>query len=54
MYFSLPVERKVPKERHAREAPKVPPLRNPPPVRATPSPTVGRRGLNARKIEETR
>ena len=28
MYFSLPVERKVPKERHAREA--RPPLRNPP------------------------
>ena len=28
MYFSLPVERKVPKERHVREA--RPPLRNPP------------------------
>ena len=28
LYFSLPVERKVPKERHVREA--RPPLRNPP------------------------
>ena len=28
MYFSLPVERKVPKERHVREG--QPPLRNPP------------------------
>ena len=54
MYFSLPGERKVPKERHAREAPKVPPLRNPPPVRATPSPAKGRRGLNARKVEDSR
>ena len=54
MYFSLPVERKVPKERHAREAPKVPPLRNPPPARATPSPGSGRRSLIARKIEDTR
>ena len=31
MYFSLYVERKVPKERHSRESPTVPPLRNPPP-----------------------
>ena len=54
VYFSLPVERKVPKERHAREAPKVPPLRNPPPVCATPSPTQGRRGLIARKVEDSR
>jgi len=54
VYFSLPVERKVPKERHAREAPKVPPLRNPPPVCATPSPTEGRRSLNARKVEDSR
>jgi len=54
MYFSLPAERKVPKERHAREAPVVPPLRNPPPVRATPSPTQGRRGLIARKVEDSR
>ena len=54
MYFSLPVERKVPKERHAREAPKVPPLRNPPPTRATPSPIEGRRSLNARKVEDSR
>ena len=31
MYFSLYVERKVPKERPSRESPTVPPLRNPPP-----------------------
>ena len=54
MYFSLPVERKVPKERHAREAPKVPPLRNPPPACATPSPSEWRRSLIARKVEDSR
>ena len=31
MYFSALGGRKVPKERHLRESPTVPPLRNPPP-----------------------
>ena len=31
MYFSVHVDRKVPKERPSRESPTVPPLRNPPP-----------------------
>ena len=31
MYFSVHVDRKVPKERPLRESPTVPPLRNPPP-----------------------
>ena len=52
MYFSLPVERKVPKERHLREALR-PPLRNPPSPR-DPFARVGRRGLIARKVGDTR
>ena len=52
MYFSLSVERKVPKERHLREA-SMPPLRNPPSPR-DPFAHVGRRSLIARKVGDTR
>ena len=52
MYFSLRGERKVPKERHLREAWR-PPLRNPPSPR-DPFAHAGRRGLIARKVEDTR
>ena len=51
MYFFLSVERKVPKERHLREA-WGPPLRNPPSPR-DPFAHAGRRSLIARKVEDT-
>ena len=49
-----PCREKSTKRAPRKGGPKVPPLRNPPPMRATPSPTEGRRSLNARKVEDSR
>ena len=53
VYFSALVGRKVPKERHSRGSPTVPPLRNPPP---DPRDTFakGRKCLIARVVAKTR
>ena len=49
-----PCREKSTKRAPRKGGPQVPPLRNPPPMRATPSPTKGRRSLNARKVEDSR
>ena len=51
MYFSVHVDRKVPKERPLRESPTVPPLRNPPP---NPHDSFAlRKSLTARVVAKT-